>query len=307
VGLDLFDAPLRITWTLKDAAPLSESELGRIAESLVEGGIFFVTLGGDAWRHPGLETLIRQLDGGSVQVTLVVPLCRAGFSVLNPDLPLTRLLLDIGAVVDEEGWQNAEVVDAVKNFRKLGYYPELQLLPIRGRLEQLPRLFQVAGEVGVAGVKLPNFPLVDRPDLASRVLEADDLESFRPLAPTCRRSSTDLKLEVHDLFLWELLCPEAPREHYSGCQAGNGLAHISAEGDLYPCSSWQLRIGSLLEQPLADLWQSQARTAVCSEIGTTPRDCRDCHAYEICFGGCRGLARCLGTSESRDPLCKEPR
>lgn len=307
MGLDLFDAPLRITWNLKDEAPLSALELGRIVDNLVEAGVFFVTLDGSAWCHPNIEPLIRQLVAGAVQVTLVLPLHRAAVSELKPGWPLDRLLLDVGDVVDDAGWQSKELVEAVEQIKKLGYHPELQLLPLRGRLEQLPRLLQLARETGVAGVKLPNIPLVDHPALRKRILNAGDLESFRYLAPTCRRSAADLKLEVHDLFLWELLCPDAPREHYSGCQAGNGLAHISAEGDFYPCSSWPARLGSLLKHQLTELWQSQLRHAICSEIATVPNECSDCQAYEICFGGCRGLAHVLGTAQSRDPLCKEPR
>ncbi|MDY6848492.1 MAG: SPASM domain-containing protein [Geoalkalibacter sp.] len=115
-------------------------------------------------------------------------------------------------------------------------------------------------------------------------------------------------LEIHDLFLWELLHPDANRrrEGYAGCQAANSLAHVAASGDLMPCSSWPLSLGSLLEEGLLELWQSPCRFEVRRMIEALPGDCRRCRDLRVCFGGCRGLALSRGDRghrQARDLMC----
>ncbi|GAB6082003.1 hypothetical protein JCM30471_09170 [Desulfuromonas carbonis] len=118
-----------------------------------------------------------------------------------------------------------------------------------------------------------------------------------------------LALEVHDLFLWEILFPGGggERSEYGGCQAGNSVGYVDASGDLYPCSSWPRLIGSLLEHSLDELWHSAQRLAIREQIATVPAGCRGCRDYPVCFGGCRGLAETFAHGTERDPACDGPR
>ncbi|NIQ11346.1 MAG: SPASM domain-containing protein [Gammaproteobacteria bacterium] len=117
-------------------------------------------------------------------------------------------------------------------------------------------------------------------------------------------------MEVHDLFLWEIMTPgqQQNRSEYGGCQAGNSLAHIDINGVVHPCSAWPQPLGQLPDQSLEDIWAGRERQSVVEAIAITPVGCKGCSDLNICFGGCRGLARHLNHSAGeRDLMCYGPR
>jgi radical SAM protein with 4Fe4S-binding SPASM domain len=64
----------------------------------------------------------------------------------------------------------------------------------------------------------------------------------------------------------------------------------------------------LTEQSLEEIWNNSERFAVCEAIAQRPEGCHECSALDICFGGCRGLARNLNRfAGERDLMCSGPR
>jgi len=87
------------------------------------------------------------------------------------------------------------------------------------------------------------------------------------------------------------------------CDAGLGVAYISAEGDLYPCPSTifeELVVGNVFQTPLERLLRSPglARVRAISRRQLA-EPCASC-ANIRCSGGCRGAARARGN------LCGAP-
>ena len=310
MSLDLLDAPLRVTWQIhRRNETLSGENLLVIAERLREDGVFFVLLEGAPLRHPEAARLIRRL-GEASRVSLVCEPTPDELARLVPALPCAEVLLDATAL-DPRDFSRLQ--EAVERVRSQGYQPSLIFRPGRDNLLKLGEFLDFCRRVGVAKLKLPNT-LID--DSLGRPAAADlpgppQVEQLRKLVagdPEGFRRGVDL--EVHDLFLWEILFAggEQGRSEYGGCQAGNSLGHIDAAGDLYPCSSWPLRLGSLLESSLYDLWQSPLRLRVRRDIEQLPACCRSCRDLPLCFGGCRGLAETFRMeSQGRDLLCPGPR
>jgi GeoRSP system SPASM domain protein len=147
-----------------------------------------------------------------------------------------------------------------------------------------------------------NFSEVIRSDL----IRPEDVESFRKQAADFPDFFGKLKLDVHDLFLWEILFPDGgvARSEYGGCQAANSLAHVDICGTVHPCVSWPQSLGSLLADSFYDIWQAAPRQAVRADIASIPTGCNRCRDYAICFGGCRGLSRLDETLNGRDPMCE---
>ncbi len=307
MGLDLLDTPVRISWRFAPAAPLSRGDLLRIAGRLVEGGVFFVYLDGRPLLHPDVEELLDTLANTGIRISLVSGGSPEEVGVLSPGLPLAQLDMEI---IDRDGLSRDVLGRTLEDVRGCGYDPGLLLRPFASRLSWFPELLTVARELGVTRVRLPNLPLdgEEAPLDAAELPGPKDLERLRrSLAPGC---ATGLSLEIHDLFIWELFHGDdgAQRAEYGGCQAGNSLGHVDAAGTLHPCASWPGALGSLREHSLAELWASPARFSVRAELERIPPGCRACTGYELCFGGCRGLACIFDLhGDGRDPLCVGPR
>jgi len=303
--LDLLDTPLRTTWSLGGAGHLPAGELARLADRLVDAGLFFVLLD-QLPPTPVLRPLVERLAAGGLQVSLWLA---AGDALPEAGWPLARLLVDAAGQLEEPSGRR-NLAGTLHQLRERGYAPDLLLVPTRQALHELPALLQFADEQRVKTLKLPNLPVSGREVPPETVPCAADLQlltqhlqqlDMLPLRGT-------LRLEIHDLFLWELLTPQADRSNYSGCQAGNSVAHLDAAGVLYPCSSWPEALGSLLETPLAEFWSGALRRAVRSIIEQAPPGCDDCAILSSCLGGCRGLARAWNAARGqRDLMCEGPR
>jgi len=76
------------------------------------------------------------------------------------------------------------------------------------------------------------------------------------------------------------------------CKAGKGVCGISPIGDVVPCLLMPLRVGSLREQPLEDLWRthpSQELIVLRSIHKEDLTECRDCEIAAYC-NRCPGVA-----------------
>ncbi|TYO99626.1 GeoRSP system SPASM domain protein [Geothermobacter ehrlichii] len=304
MAIDLLDAPLRLTWTMRRGR-LDEPALLRLAGRLADAGLFFVTLRGDFARFPRLADLLAILLEAGVQVTVQA-------DIRDDELPKTPVgvawQFDLTAAL-LAGAETSTVGRLIRRRATKPGQPHLALVPLRPLLPRLPEVLELAGREGIGRLVLPNVPLVDDAEaLAPLVPDARDLASFRREFERRTAAGFTGELVVHDLFLWEILCPGRERDHYVGCQAGNSLAHLDAAGHLHPCISWPRDLGSLLDHSLHDLWQAAARSEVLAAIGELPADCRACAICDRCHGGCRGLALTLPKDAAgRDLLCDRPR
>jgi GeoRSP system SPASM domain protein len=284
-----------------------------VADNLAAAGVFFVTHTGQPLAHGDFPETLSVLNGGGCRSLAVCSGNAQELRALEQSLALDALLLDAAPFAEGEEPDLPGLGRLVEEVRDHGYEPGLMLVPSRRNIRNLPRLLSFCRERQVGRIKLPNVPVDDRfsPTRADELLRPDDLDWLRGrLGVEAATSCAGLILEVHDLFLWEILLPgrEDGRSEYGGCQAANSLAHVDIAGDLHPCSSWPEKLGSLLEHSLEELWQSPQRLRIRAEIAAAPPGCSGCRDYPLCLGGCRGLARMFGTNRGgRDPLCPQPR
>jgi GeoRSP system SPASM domain protein len=304
------DTPLRATWELHDPTGEISPQAELVAEKLVAAGLFFVTLVARPLAHPAIAGILTTLRSGGIQVQATFVGSEKEWQGLAALEPLPEIAIDANAFLargDDLEWESLRQI--LERLRKVGAKPALWMVPDRERLPLLPQLCDFCRRHGVTRIKLPNTPV----DASFSAHQARSLPTPVQLAalraviidPVALRSG--LTLEVHDLFLWEILFPgerENGRSEYGGCQAANSLAHIAANGMVHPCSSWPYALGSLLEQDFAVIWQQGARAVIQEKITALPAGCAGCGDYEQCFGGCRGLVETLGSAaDGRDLLC----
>lgn len=311
MGLDLLDTPVRLTWDFSaDATGQTNLCLPAIANGIVDGGVFFVTLQGSPLLHAAVEEVLEVLNGGC---QLLIS-CRGNSEELERLSQLPRavgqVLLDASGFIDlDRGVDTDRLKDAVQALRQLAYEPVLALTPLRNNLCKIPELLRFCSEHKVAKLKLPNAHIGDSfHDYSTVDLPRwQDLDRFRDIWLDFMKNPCQLPiLEIHDLFLWEIMTPgqEQSRGEYGGCQAGNSLSHVDTRGFVHPCAAWPQPLGKLPEQSLEDIWAGAERMAVRQHIAKVSDGCLGCADLNICFGGCRGLAFHLNLSEGeRDLMC----
>ncbi len=315
MGLDLLDTPVRLTWDFPDDATGQQGpSMPAVAMAVMDAGVFFVTLQGRPLLHPAIDEVLEILGGGC---QLLLTCCGSQdeltrLAQLSPSG--VQLLLNITSFArDEEKIDLNHLLKVVLALREFGYEPHIAFTPLRENLNNIPELLSFCSEQKIPKFKLPNAHIGDsfHDYSAEQLPRWQDLEAFRETWKGFVESGCSLpEMEIHDLFLWEIMTPGQMqnRAEYGGCQAGNSLSHVDCHGVVHPCAAWPQPLGRLPEQSLEEIWNSSERFAVCESIAQSPEGCHECSDLDICFGGCRGLARNLNRSAGeRDLMCSGPR
>ncbi len=315
MGLDLLDTPVRLTWDFPaTAAGQGDVSLPAVADAIVDAGVFFATLQGRPLLHQDIDEVLSALAAGC---QLLVTCCghQDELDRLFRLQPLKmQILLDVSAFIDEiNGVDVGRLLDVTKLLREGGYEPYFALTPLRKNLCNIPALIRFCSDQKIARFKLPNAHIGDSFDdyKPEDLPRWQDLDEFRKVWLEFLKTECSMPvLEIHDLFLWEILTPnqQQNRAEYGGCQAANSLGHVDCEGVIHPCAAWPHPLGRLPEQTLEEIWSGKERLAVREHISQTPSGCQTCRDLNICFGGCRGLAYHLNRAdEERDLMCSGPR
>jgi len=313
MAAEWLETPVRLTWEFPDAHPSHGVDLPAIAGCIAEGGVFYVTLLGRPLCHPRLVDVLDRLGYCQQLIT-----CGGGPEELSALAALPagsrRVLLDLSGFITDDGQIAAPgITEAITRLREAGSEPLPSLVPLRKNLRLIPDLLRLCGEQGLTGFKLPNAHIGDS---FHRYSDEDlprwqDLEAFRAL--WADRVSVGLRLpalEIHDLFLWEIMTPEQQqnRSEYGGCQAADSLGHVDHQGVVHPCAAWPQPLGRLPEQSLETIWAGPERMAVRQHVARPPAGCAGCRDAGLCFGGCRGLAFHFNhAAGERDLMCPGPR
>lgn len=313
MGLDRLDTPLRVTWDLH--GPGFETPafmVAAILRRLDEAEVFFVHLETTPLAHRESGSVLRHLADRGRQVSLLCDGSKAeldNLSVLD-DLPAS-ILLRVEPFIVSGRVDFRRLLSVVRILQQAGLDPGLSLTPDRENLSALAALLDFCREHGIKRLKLPNVRIDDNFQHAGkdRIPTAKDVEKLREELPDTNRLTDGVALEIHDLFLWEILSPggQQARSEYDGCQAANSLAHISADGSVMPCMTWPEPLGSLAERSFSEIWTSERCDSIRHQIAVQPPGCAGCRDYHSCFGGCRGLSRFLDSDNGLDPACSGPR
>lgn len=284
--LALFDSPWRIHWDARGRglARLAPSIRGsRPLELLVEvdGPEDLLELG-LPWEETSVSAVIWNWQAAA-GLTLPEGVERFEFPVSGPE-EARRLLTGAGS-------------------RLPGGRTAFRWQPARGQLAWLAAMLDLA-EVSGWGLTLPNRP--------AGAIRARGAEAF-PDAGEVRREASGLasaaarlvgRLRVHDYPISMALGIGGPEPQ--GCEAANALAFVDPEGHVYPCDTLRVRMGTLGETGMAEIWAGPLRLRLRRDLSCVPAPCAGCGLWERCRGGCRGAVYTLhGHYGSPDPMCPE--
>jgi len=277
--------PLTLQWDLADPPDLQLTD--HVIHQLESIPILsiHITLNG------GLPPWLRdRLDAPSLLpgrgIILTIPIDDAG------DLPPLRRVQTLFVALGKES--------DLKRCAADGGWPAVSLPPscVDDPL-RLPPLLREAYAVGVRAVHLPipryrGGDLLPYPPPHLLRLLADEMASSPP--------PPDLRLTVHDPFLWEALFP-GTGGWSSGCQGGNAQIHLDGTGVVRGCPLLPEPLGCLTETSLGEILSGDRRRRLREAIMTLPDGCRGCERAPRCQGGCRGRGFIAGGETAPDPVC----
>lgn len=315
MSLDLLDTPVRLTWDLHGPGePLAAAELLTIAGRIADAGVFYLTLEERPLVHPVLAPLLARLSGSGCRLVVVCTGAEEELGALETSArPLPAVELDLAPFLGAAGVDLPRLRRVLDRLRQAHVAVTLRLIPLRSNLIEIPRLLRLCQELGTGRFRLPNARIGDRfrGYAADELPRWEDLANFRHCWAAATAAGGELPaLEIHDLFLWEIMSPASDqgRSEYGGCQAANSLGHVDAQGTVFACAAWPEALGSLRHEPFEQIWQSPRRLALRASIAQVPDGCRGCRDLAVCLGGCRGLGTLLNSAGGgRDLMCRGPR
>jgi radical SAM protein with 4Fe4S-binding SPASM domain len=296
------------TQPVNDEKVMSVAEIKTVLDKLWhEGRVPSVSFtGGEPTLHKRLPELIAHARERGMRVNLIT----------NG----TRINGELAQRLADAGLDSAQV-------SLEGTSAEIHNLVTRGQ-SSFDRTVAAVGHLKSVGIRVHTNSTINRmnvhqmPDMPRFVREVLDNERFSMnlLVPTgsavvhpdliVRYSEIGGWLEkiqeqskAHDVeFLWYSptpMCmfnpiPAGLGNH--GCSACDGLISVAPNGSVIPCASYDDEVGSLLDNDLVKVWNSDKARGYRDKALAHPR-CRECSQFDICNGACPLYWRELGFGE----------
>ncbi|UCF31445.1 MAG: SPASM domain-containing protein [bacterium] len=281
-----FDSPWRVHWRLLGCDPAP------VAGMIREAGPLAVTL---------------EVCSPDELSGLELPWPNASFVVVLQDWKMVRDGLSGSDVARWEfpvtGPEEARQAAELHSGRLPPWGGAFRWLPVRGRLTDLPVMLELAAK-NRFGVTLPNRRADDITARKEDVLPlpgepgALDRDTVMRLVEELGKE----RIRVHDFILSQTMGLSTTEP--GGCEAANALVFVDEAGDVYPCDSLRVRMGSLRRESLRDVWEKPIRTRIRRDVSSLPPVCSSCDVLPLCRGGCRGIAfHVTGHFGAPDMLC----
>jgi len=196
-------------------------------------------------------------------------------------------------------------VQSVRDARQLGLTVRVLFNVMRANCEEVARMIQLCGDLGVATLTLFRCtPVAWNLSLSTQYLSDDEWSELlvRDVEPSIRRGG-DMRVLYEPTMIAQPDVARSLREagFLASCMAKRREeVYLASDGSFYACQLAlvpQLKLGSSKDQ----VTNGRAWQVLDNE---EPTGCRDCELLSECRGGCRALAfRVSGCFEACDPRC----
>ncbi len=195
----------------------------------------------------------------------------------------------------------------ITELRKAGAAFQINATIAAHNITQCDELYKLARSLGAAALHL--FLLVP-------VGCGTQIADSHRISPTRYESILNWVLDRHmdDTFEIRATCAPhiyrlAERRGVSlrgsrGCMCGLSVVFVSHRGDVFPCGYLPVSCGSVIEQPLAEIWQKSGVLQSLRDFDRLAGKCGRCDYRTVC-GGCRAraFAAAGGDYLAADPAC----
>jgi GeoRSP system SPASM domain protein len=282
--------PITVYWDLSHSTALDDYLL-RICDSIVECRPLMLQLY-DPSPLPGgaVRAILERFRTTPVAVILTIPYSQlsslAGTS--NEELGVKELLV---------ACENGAFFESLPSVPEAG----LSFFVNRGNWHELPEIVSFCRNRSPRRLVLPMQRLYngEEPFLLNRSEQKLLEDSLAAIG-----GSSELRLTIHDPFLWRAFNPGIPFPQ-GGCQAANTMIAISPAGGVYPCPTMPERLGNIGTTSLKEIIISPAKKDLRSRIVRFPDACSSCLEIAVCRGGCRGRSYVAhGSFNAIDDACQ---
>lgn len=181
----------------------------------------------------------------------------------------------------------AETLANTRRAVQAGLDVSLSCIITQHNWNQVAEMLKLARQLGAGSVVFNRYLGPDTPGISA---SREELRSAVQTITALRRAGEPVKLGNC------LPACFAPTDQ-PGCLAGLAFVTIDPWGRVRPCNHARLLCGSLLEQPLEEIWRSPGFE---QWRNYSPAPCQGCAEAAICRGGCQAQALACGLDA--DPL-----
>jgi GeoRSP system SPASM domain protein len=290
--------PIRIYWDLNPSAQVSSKDNLRICDEIVNLKILSLNL---SFTDDGLGTscieILERLKTENIAISLTVTssaLDAKTISMLG-GLKVRAVFADVSSLNDLRDFLKGK-----EQIKDLAVPVGISFNLDRNNYKDIPDILFLCSENKIDHLVFPMQRLIDDKDCF--YMAENEREGLASRLKTI--DLRNIKLIIHDPFLWKVFNPEE-RYPEGGCQGANSMLYISADNNVYPCPSMPVNLGTLLETSLREIILSAKKKELRVALNAVPEECLDCEEKEHCVGGCRGRAYVLKKSlKKADPACK---
>lgn len=171
----------------------------------------------------------------------------------------------------------------------------------RGNFQDFPEVAKLGKELGVSRVWSDRLiPCGSGTNLKGLTID-ETKEYFKIMYETRkkiqRRWFRRTKFPMHRSLQF-LVAGGRPHQ----CTGGETLVTVMPNGDLYPCRRMPIRVGNLLETPLAELYNGSELLWKLRDRNLVNKGCEECFYSHLCRGG----LKCLSYAVTGDPFTADP-
>jgi len=283
-------APITIYWDLALNEPDGEVLQKTCSDILAARPLMLQLFDPSPHLSGGAISALERLRGSALAVTLTVPAeCLA---LLGDGTARTLGVKEILITVEDAG-----------DLENISTQPSVGVsCPVsRSNWRKLPAIVAGCRKYGITRLVLPMQRLYTEkiPFLLTRDEQFELEQSLAAIGGT-----SDLKLTIHDPFLWRAFNPGVPFPQ-GGCQAANTMIAISPDNGVYPCPTLPVRLGDLGRESLLEILASPRKKDFRRSLLLYPEACRSCAEIDVCKGGCRGRSLVMNDSlDEIDEACR---
>jgi MoaA/NifB/PqqE/SkfB family radical SAM enzyme len=238
---------------------LSLEQIKNIIDQALEMGVSIVTFTeGDPLLRKEIFELVKYVDKQKAIVNLFTPGTELDIAKAQKlkEAGLHNLLISIYSVDPEkhdrvrrlEG-AHSMAIAAIKTALKVGLLVTMATHISPDRLQELPKLYELARELGVHEFSVwEAIPGRELKQTLSNAQRAEILEMYHRV----NSSRAGPRMFSNTYFEGEML----------GCLAGRRWMHVCISGDVKPCPYFIFSFGNVLEKPLSEIWSDMRKLEI---------------------------------------------